>query len=93
TADTAARMLHGYGPSDVRVAEIRLADLDDLLRLVVSLPTAERKRLHGLPESRADIFPAGLVIVDEIARHAQASSFFVCEADLLVGYLRERLRG
>ncbi|MBV8081421.1 MAG: hypothetical protein JOY86_00395 [Candidatus Eremiobacteraeota bacterium] len=93
TADTAARVLHGYGSSDMRVADIRLADLGDLLQLVGSLPTAERKRLHGLPESRADIFPAGLVIIDEVARHAQASSFFVCEADLLVGYLRERLAG
>jgi exopolyphosphatase/guanosine-5'-triphosphate,3'-diphosphate pyrophosphatase len=93
TADTAARMLHGYGASDVHVAELSLTDLDDLLRLVTSLPTAERKRLHGLPESRADIFPAGLLIVDEIARHARTSSFFVCEADLLVGYLREQLSG
>ncbi len=93
TADTAARMLHAYDPgSDVHVGTIRRADLEDLLRLTASLPVEQRKRLHGLPESRADIFPSGLVILDEIVRHAGQSGFLVSESDLLVGFLLETTR-
>lgn len=92
TADTAARMLHAYDPgAAVHVATLHMADLEDLLRLASALPTEERKRLHGLPESRADIFPAGLMIVDEIARNAGDADLLVSESDLLVGYLREVL--
>lgn len=90
TADTAARMLHAYDPgAAVHVATLHITDLEDLLRLASALPIEERKRLHGLPESRADIFPAGLVIVDEIARTAGDADLLVSESDLLVGYLRE----
>jgi exopolyphosphatase/guanosine-5'-triphosphate,3'-diphosphate pyrophosphatase len=92
TADTAARMLHAYNPNEfVRVAELKLADLEDLLALVSSLPVEQRKRLHALPESRVDIFPTGLVIIDEIVRCANAQSFLVSESDLLIGYVRARL--
>lgn len=90
TADTAARMLHAYDPgASIHVATVRTEDLEDLLRLTVSLPTEQRKRLHGLPESRADILPAGLIIIDEIARFAGHDELMVSESDMLVGYLRE----
>jgi len=93
TADTAARMLHAYDPaSEVHVGTIRRADLEDLLRLTSSLPVEQRKRLHGLPESRADIFPAGLVIMDEIVQRAGQPGFLVSESDLLVGFLLEATR-
>lgn len=91
TADTAARMLNAYDPSaQVRVATVRRDDIADLLRLTSSLPLEERKRLHGLPEARADIFPAGLIILDEIAQQAAAREIIVTEADLLLGYILGR---
>src|SRR5215469_13863710 len=94
TADTAARMLYAYDMTGItRVAELDLADLEDLLALVSSLPVEQRKRLHALPESRVDIFPTGLVIIDEIVRCANDDSFLVSESDLLIGYLNERLSG
>ena len=92
TADTAARMLNAYeAGSDVHVAALRLADLEDLFRLTVSLPVEQRKQLHGLPEFRADIMPAGLVILDEIARRYKSAQPMISEADLLIGYLREKI--
>ncbi|MBV8172853.1 MAG: hypothetical protein JO219_13080 [Candidatus Eremiobacteraeota bacterium] len=94
TADTAARMLHAYDSvAETRIADVRLDDLEDLLALVSSLPLDQRKRLHALPESRADIFPAGLVIVSEVARRCGVASFIVSEGDLLVGYLCEHVAG
>jgi len=90
TADTAARMLNAYDPAaPIHVANVKLADLADLLRLTSSLPLDARKRLHGLPESRADIFPAGLIIIEEIARRAEVTQFWVSESDLLLGLALE----
>ncbi len=77
TADTAARMLNAYdAASDVHVAALRRADLEDLFRLTVSLPIEQRKQLHGLPEFRADIMPAGLIILDEIARRYKSGQLW-----------------
>ena len=92
TADTAARMLNAYDPAaSVHVATLRVADLSDLLRLTSSLPLEARKRLHGLPEYRADIFPAGLLIAEEIAIHAGATQLWVSDSDLLLGCALEAL--
>jgi exopolyphosphatase/guanosine-5'-triphosphate,3'-diphosphate pyrophosphatase len=93
TADTAARMLNAYhAGATVHVAALRLADLEDLLRLTASLPIEQRKRLHGLPEFRADIMPAGLIILDEMAQRYKSDRPLVTEADLLIGYLQEQIK-
>jgi exopolyphosphatase / guanosine-5'-triphosphate,3'-diphosphate pyrophosphatase len=90
TADTAARMLNAYDPAaEVHVATARLDDIVDLLRLTSALPLDARKRLHGLPESRADIFPAGLIVLEEIARRANVREILVTEADLLIGFVSQ----
>jgi exopolyphosphatase/guanosine-5'-triphosphate,3'-diphosphate pyrophosphatase len=92
TADTAAHMLNAYDAAAVvHVASLRLADIEDLSRLTASLPIEQRKWLHGLPEFRADIMPAGLIILDEIARRYKSDRPLVSEADVLIGYLRERI--
>jgi exopolyphosphatase / guanosine-5'-triphosphate,3'-diphosphate pyrophosphatase len=87
SADTAARMLQAYDAIGAGVAKIERADIADLTDLTVSLPLAERKRLRWLPPQRADIFPAGLMILDEIARAAKRDTMIVAESDLLLGYL------
>jgi exopolyphosphatase/pppGpp-phosphohydrolase len=85
-------MLNAYdAAATVHVAALRLADLEDLLRLMVSMPVEQRKRLHGLPEFRADIMPAGLLILDEISRRYKSAQPMISEADLLIGYLREKI--
>lgn len=90
TADTAARMLNAYdAAASVQVARVRTDDLQDLLRLTSSVTTAKRKLLSGLPESRADIFPAGLIVLNELVRQAGAPEILITENDLLLGYLLE----
>lgn len=93
TADTAARMLNAYDPGgQVHVANVRLDDLADLLRLTSALALDARKRLHGLPESRADIFPAGLIVIEEVARRSGRREILVTEADLLLGFVLQEIR-
>ena len=92
TANTAARMLRltdeqSYGA----VADIPAADLSALLKATLSMSVRERLRLHGLPAQRADIFPAGLLILNEVVSAANAGSLVVCESDLLLGYLARHL--
>ncbi len=91
TANTAARMLQ-LMDERVGVAEIPAADLSDLLKATISVPVRERLRMRGLPQQRADIFPAGLMILAEAVSSAGARSLVVSESDLLLGYLaRHRL--
>jgi exopolyphosphatase/guanosine-5'-triphosphate,3'-diphosphate pyrophosphatase len=91
TADTSARMLNAYDAGDVRVAIVRVDDLADLVRLTSALTLDARKRLHGLPESRVDIFPAGLIVLEEIVRLAQAREIQVTESDLLLGFVLKEI--
>jgi len=44
-------------------------------------------RMRNLPAQRADIFPAGMLIIDEVVREAGVSSLFVTDSDLLLGYI------
>lgn len=88
TATTAARMLQALDDaSGSGVATIAAADLSALLKAVFSMSTSERKRMRGLPEQRADIFPAGLLIIDEVVREAGVASLSVTDSDLLLGYV------
>jgi len=88
TATTAARMLQALDDgSGSSVATIDAADISALLKAVLSMPTSERKRMRSLPEQRADIFPAGLLIIDAIVREAGVASLAVTDSDLLLGYV------
>ena len=86
TANAAARMLQLMEERS-GVAEIAAQDLADLLKATISIPVSERKRMRGLPAQRADIFPAGLMIVDEVVRLADAATLVVSASDLLLGYI------
>jgi exopolyphosphatase / guanosine-5'-triphosphate,3'-diphosphate pyrophosphatase len=87
TAATAVRMLQ----VDERdgVARIEVASLRELCRAVSALSVSQRKKLHGLAAQRADIIPAGLLVLQAIAQSARAHEFLVAQADLLSGYLLE----
>lgn len=90
TADAAAHMLLAYEAA-VRAgtgpAIVRASDLDALLKLVLSVPTEQRKKLRGLPEQRADIFPAGLIIFVELLAALGRQQATVTQSDLLLGYI------
>ncbi|HEV2739466.1 MAG TPA: hypothetical protein VGU66_12860 [Candidatus Elarobacter sp.] len=62
----------------------------DCLRLIDDLLARDldaRKALPHIRPQRADILPAGLIVVDEACRLLGVGRFTVSEADLLLGYL------
>jgi exopolyphosphatase/guanosine-5'-triphosphate,3'-diphosphate pyrophosphatase len=88
TANTAARMLQVMDErAKGAVASIPGADLSALLKATLAMPVADRRRLRGLPAQRADIFPAGLMILDEAVTASGAAALVVSESDLLLGYI------
>jgi exopolyphosphatase / guanosine-5'-triphosphate,3'-diphosphate pyrophosphatase len=92
TATTAGRMLQLLDErSEQGVCDIPAADLAELLKATLALPVRERVRLRGLPAQRADIFPAGLMILNETVRLAEAPLLTVCESDLLLGFIARHI--
>ncbi|MEE2876520.1 MAG: Ppx/GppA phosphatase family protein [Candidatus Neomarinimicrobiota bacterium] len=62
-----------------------------LEKLFVSMPTAERMKLKGLPPERADIIPMGAVILDSIMDRVQQQSITISDRGLRWGLLYERV--
>jgi exopolyphosphatase / guanosine-5'-triphosphate,3'-diphosphate pyrophosphatase len=84
TVFTAAAMIAGGvrdGATMTRADRLRL--IDDLLARDLDA----RKALPNIRPQRADILPAGLIVVDEACRLLGVDAFTVSEADLLLGYL------
>jgi exopolyphosphatase/guanosine-5'-triphosphate,3'-diphosphate pyrophosphatase len=84
TAFTAAAMVAGGirdGATMTRADRLQL--IDDLL----ARDLGARKALPNIRPQRADILPAGLIVVDEVCRLLDVDAFTVSEADLLQGYL------
>jgi exopolyphosphatase/guanosine-5'-triphosphate,3'-diphosphate pyrophosphatase len=84
TAFTAAAMVAGAMHDGVRMTR---ADCARVIAQLLSRDLDARKRLAHIRPQRADILPAGLIIVDEACRLLGAGAFTVSEADLLLGYL------
>lgn len=84
TVFTAAAMV-GAGLRDgVRMTR---ADCELLIGELLSRDLSERKGMPEIRPQRADILPAGLIVVDEACRRLGIEAFTVSEADLLLGYL------
>lgn len=94
TANTAARMLQAMDENAKgAVAAVDASDLRTLLDATLSMSVGQRRRLHGLPAQRADIFPAGLLILDEVLHEARTGRLIVSQSDLLLGYASRRTEG
>jgi exopolyphosphatase/guanosine-5'-triphosphate,3'-diphosphate pyrophosphatase len=84
TVFTAAAMLNGGHSDGLRMTRTDCArTIGDLL----ARDLAARKAIPYIRPQRADILPAGLIVVDEAFRLLGAGAFTVSEADLLLGYL------
>ena len=88
TVFTAAGMLSsGTGYDGVRMTH---AQREALVAALLERDLAERKRMPFIRPQRADILPAGLIVVDEACRLLNVDELVVSEADLLQGYLTSR---
>ena len=84
TVFTVAGMLAG-GVSDGTM--VTHADRARMIDHLLSLDLVARKAIPHIRPQRADILPAGLIVVDEACRLLGVDAFIVSEADLLLGYL------
>jgi exopolyphosphatase/guanosine-5'-triphosphate,3'-diphosphate pyrophosphatase len=64
--------------------------LGALARRFLAMDTATRRAQPRISPQRADIFPAGLLIVDEALDLLEADSCTISQMDLLYGYLVEK---
>ncbi len=62
-------------------------------RRIARMSLKKRKALRGLPEDRAEIFPAGLLILSTFLEHYGFDNFGVTGNGLRMGILRSFMRG
>lgn len=84
TAFTAAAMVAG-GLHDGAV--LARADVAALIDALFARDLEGRRALPQIRPQRADILPAGLLVIDEACRLLSVDRFTVSESDLLLGYL------
>ena len=87
TVFTAAAMIAG-GVRDG--ATMTHADCVRLIDELLARGLDDRKAMPHIRPQRADILPAGLIVVDEACRLLGTERFTVSEADLLLGYLTSK---
>ncbi len=85
TAFTAAAMVAVGMHDGTRMTR---ADCARLVARLLERDLDARKRLAHIRPQRADILPAGLILVDEGCRLLDVDAFTISEADLLLGYLK-----
>lgn len=84
TVFTAAAMVAGGLRDGARMTR---ADCATLIDALLARDLDARKAMPHIRPQRADILPAGLIVVDETCRLLGVDGFTVSEADLLLGYL------
>ena len=62
-------------------------DIDDCIERMLALDLNRRRSMPGMIAQRADILPAGAIILSETLRALHAESVTLRENDLLLGYL------
>ena len=90
TATSAVSMrerMEVYDSSRVHGAVVTCDDIDELLARLAAMTLEERKQVVGLDPGRAPVIVAGLLILQQIMRGLDASSFTVSERDILHGII------
>lgn len=88
TATTLAAMdlgLSGYDSAAVHGRRITRARLLELIRSLVAVPLDERKSFPGIEPGRAEVLPAGAVIIDELLSWCRQDEFLVSARGLTWG--------
>ncbi|GAB6179126.1 Ppx/GppA phosphatase [Desulfotomaculum defluvii] len=92
TATTLAAMSLGlspYQPELVHGYFLPAAEINRLLTLLLETSLEDRKKIVGLQPQRADIIPAGVTIIKNVAEALGLAGLTVSESDILQGLLLE----
>lgn len=88
TATTIAAIYHGmciYDPQKVHNTVIEIGYLQNLLLKLKNMSVEERYEVKGLQKERADVIPAGMIIMIHVMKSLGLSSFTASENDNLEG--------
>lgn len=85
--------LEKYDPRAVRGTVVTLPELEEMAALFASLPLGERKKIKGMPPSRAEIILAGTCIVMAVMETLGVPSFTVTDRGLRHGAAGEIFAG
>jgi exopolyphosphatase/guanosine-5'-triphosphate,3'-diphosphate pyrophosphatase len=87
TVTAVAQRLSPYDPARVHGYRLTRRDVDAVTRILLSQPLAGRRELPGLQPDRADILPAGALVLQHVLSVTGQEALVVSEADLLWGAL------
>jgi exopolyphosphatase/guanosine-5'-triphosphate,3'-diphosphate pyrophosphatase len=95
TITTAAAILQGltrYEPQRIHGSRLSREAVIALIESLARLPLAERERVPGLEEKRADIIVAGLIILQAIMEFYGAQELTVSDEGILHGAVMESIQ-
>jgi exopolyphosphatase/guanosine-5'-triphosphate,3'-diphosphate pyrophosphatase len=87
TALTLGAVFYGRDVEDVTGLELSRGDLDATITRLLDLALAPRRGLPGMVPQRADILPAGGLVLSELLRLLDAKTCVLETSDLLLGFL------
>jgi exopolyphosphatase/guanosine-5'-triphosphate,3'-diphosphate pyrophosphatase len=85
-----ARAIDPYDPAQVHGARLKATEISATLDRLCAMPLAERRALPGLQPKRADVIPAGALILEAAARRLGANEVRVSDRGLRWGLLVDR---
>ncbi len=83
--------MEDYDSEKIEDTELHIDELREVLKKFKKLDLKDRSSLKGLQPKRADIIPAGLIILIVILEYISSESLTVSDHDLLYGLLKEEL--
>ncbi|MFW5889645.1 MAG: Ppx/GppA family phosphatase [Bacillota bacterium] len=85
------KSMENYNSEIIEGTKLYLDELKEMLKKFTQLNLEDRSSLKGLQPKRADIIPAGLIILISILEYISSENLTVSEHDLLYGLLKEEL--
>jgi exopolyphosphatase/guanosine-5'-triphosphate,3'-diphosphate pyrophosphatase len=86
SATTAATIMRGK-PSPITSYPVTRAELQRTLERLLAMTLDERKKVVGMKAQRADILPAGVIVLDTALEMLEQERAIATTADLLLGIL------
>ena len=90
TLFTVRHAIEPYDAARVHGGELSLAELDALVEQMCQTPLAARQKLPGLQPKRADVIPAGALVLRECLRALGQERCLVSDRGLRWGLLTHR---
>ena len=92
SATTVAALIRGKR-TKIDAYELSRSDLQRALVRLCALPLKERKTLAGMKPQRADILPAGIIVLETVLDMIGEDRATATTADLLLGHLLQQVDG